>query len=75
MKVCVNMCMHVNEYLSGIILPTEFMEWKKAYEKNNKCWFTKVTRVKGKGETTMTYYYSNRSVFFQSKGAGKRHAP
>lgn len=70
------MCMHVNEYLSGIILPTEFMEWKKAYEKNNKCWFTKVTRVKGKGETTMTYYYSNRSVFFfQSKGAGKRHAP
>ena len=30
----------------GIIyLPTEFMEWKEAYEKN-KCWFTKVTGVK-----------------------------
>ena len=68
-------CMHVNEYLLGITsLPTEFMDWKEAYEKNNKCWFTKVTGVKGKGETTMTYYYCNRSgVFFQSKGAGKRH--
>ena len=67
-------CMHVNERLSEIVpLPTEFMEWKEEYEKDTKSSFTKVTGVKGKGETTLTYYYCNRSVFFQTKSAGKRH--
>ena len=60
--------MHVNERLSEIVpLPTEFMEWKEEYEKDTKSSFTKVTGVKGKGETTVTYYYCNRSVFFSNK--------
>ena len=54
-----------NEHLSEIVpLPTEFMEWKEEYEKDTKSSFTKVTGVKGKGETTLTYYYCNMSVFF-----------
>ena len=54
-----------NEHLSEVVpLPTEFMEWKEEYEKDTKSSFTKVTGVKGKGETTLTYYYCNRSVFF-----------
>ena len=66
--------MHVNEHLSEIVpLPTEFMEWKEEYEKDTKSSFTKVTGDKGKGETTLTYYYCNRSGFFQTKSAGKRH--
>ena len=53
---------------------TDFSNWKEDFEQTSTSQFVKGTGEKKGDQTSTTYYYCNRSGFFDTKGLGSRHS-